>query len=226
MLASVARCAACGAAMILNTGKGTYRYYFCSRAMRQGKTACEGRRIRMDKLDGLVLDHLSQQLFTPERLETMLPDYLTKAEAGVAGRREKLRQVREARGDTEAGIQRLLGLVESGAMQPDDPALRERFAQLRLQKDELDRDIIRLQDSLLKGGVTISPEKLQALSVQMRRRLAEGPPELRQAYISLILSRVVVDRSEVRLEGSKAILDRIAQTGASDSLPEVLSFAD
>ena len=93
------------------------------------------------------------------------------------------------RGDAEAGIQRLLGVVESGAMQPDDPALRERFARLRLQKDELDRDIIRLQDSLLKGGVTISPEKLQALSVQMRKRLAGGPPELRQAYMRLILSR-------------------------------------
>jgi len=44
MLASVARCAECGAAMILNTGKGgSYRYYSCSKAMKQGKTACRGR---------------------------------------------------------------------------------------------------------------------------------------------------------------------------------------
>jgi hypothetical protein len=78
---------------------------------------------------------------------------------------------------------------------------------------------------LLRGNATISPEKLQQLSVQMRERLADGPPELRQAYMKLILSRVMVDCCEVRLEGSKAVLERITETGVSDSLPEVLSFA-
>jgi hypothetical protein len=29
---------------------------------------------------------------------------------------------------------------------------------------------------------TITPDKLKALSVAMQKRLAEGPPELRQAY--------------------------------------------
>ncbi len=59
--------------MILNTGKsGAYRYYICSRTARQGKTDCRGRRIRMEKLDGLVLDHVSHQLFTPYRLATIL----------------------------------------------------------------------------------------------------------------------------------------------------------
>jgi site-specific DNA recombinase len=225
MLAGVARCGACGSAMILNTGKGIYRYYACSKSMRQGKTACTGRRIRMDRLDGLVLDHLSQQLFTPERLAKMLDDYLAKSAAGLAGRREKLRQAREGRGDAEAALNRLLGLVESGAMQPDDPSLRDRLVRLRLQKDELDRSIIRLQDTMLMDSPIITPDKLQLLSVQMRKRLAEGPPELRQAYMRLILSRVVVDDGGVRLEGSKAVLERITETGASASLSEVLSFA-
>jgi len=38
MLVALARCAGCGAAMIRNSGKGgTYLYYACSRAMKQGK---------------------------------------------------------------------------------------------------------------------------------------------------------------------------------------------
>ncbi len=41
--APLASCAGCGAAMIRNSGKGgTYLYYACSRAMKQGKTACRG----------------------------------------------------------------------------------------------------------------------------------------------------------------------------------------
>ena len=45
--------------MIQNTGKGgTYRYYCCSKSMKQGKTACSGMRIRMDRLDGMVRERL------------------------------------------------------------------------------------------------------------------------------------------------------------------------
>jgi len=47
--------AGCASATILNTGKGdAYRYYSCSKSMKQGKIACAGRRIRMDLLDGMV----------------------------------------------------------------------------------------------------------------------------------------------------------------------------
>jgi len=211
--------------MILNTGKGgTYRYYSCSRAMKQGKTTCSGRRIRMDKLDGMVLGHLSEKLFAPERLQELLDGYIAHAQEGHGRMREKLRQARDARGNAEAVIARLLALVEKGTMEPDAPELRERLVALRLQKAELDRDISRLQESLRTGQAELSSEVLKTLSLEMRRRLADGPPELRQAYMRLILERVTVDHDVVRLEGSPAILEKLANRGPSKSTPEVLSF--
>lgn len=226
MLAGVARCATCGAAMIQNTGKGgTYRYYCCSRSMKQGKTACSGMRIRMDRLDDMVLDHLSERLFEPERLEELLRGYLDQAQDGQARAKEKLRQAREARSDVEAKISRLLALVETGAMEPNDPALKDRLVGLRLQKSELEQDIARLQDTPASGALNLSADKLGNLSMEMRKRLAEGPPELRQAYMKLLLEGVTVSNHEVRLEGSPAILEKLAQNGASKSCAEVLSFA-
>jgi hypothetical protein len=65
---------------------------------------------------------------------------------------------------------------------------------------------------------------LKPLSLEMRRRLADGPPELRQAYMRLILERVTVDHDVVRLEGSPAILEKLANREPSKSTPEVLSF--
>ena len=226
MLAGVARCAGCGAAMIQNTGKGgAYRYYACSRAMKQGRTACQGRRMRMDELDGIVLGYLSNKLFTPERLETLLKGFLAHEKDGAAGRREKLRQARETRGGLDAALGRLLALVESGAMPPDDPALRDRLVALRMQQAELGQDIGRLQESVQTGQATITPDKLKMLSMLMKKRLADGPPELRQAYMRLILDAVTVDHHSVRLAGPPIILEKLAQTGASSALPEVLSFA-
>ena len=56
-------------------------------------------------------------------------------------------------------------------------------------------------------------------------QLAEVPPELRQAYMRLILDPVTIDHHDVRLEGPLVVLEKLSQTGASKSLPEVLSFA-
>jgi site-specific DNA recombinase len=44
--------------------------------MKQGKTTCSGMRIRMDRLDGVVLDHLSERLLEPKRLQELLGGYL------------------------------------------------------------------------------------------------------------------------------------------------------
>jgi site-specific DNA recombinase len=61
-LAGLARCGHCGAALIQNTGKGgAYRYYCCSRKLKEGAMACRGLRIRMDKLDGIVLEEVAKR---------------------------------------------------------------------------------------------------------------------------------------------------------------------
>ena len=52
--------------------------------------------------------------------------------------------------------------------------------------------------------------------------VADGPPELRQAYMKLLLEGVTVSHHEVRLEGSPAILEKLAQNGAPMSCAEVL----
>ncbi len=56
--------------------------------MKQGKTACSGRRIRMDRLDEMVLGYLSKQLFAPDRLGELLQGYMVKAAERLASQRE------------------------------------------------------------------------------------------------------------------------------------------
>ena len=226
MLAGVARCAHCGAAMIINTGKGgQYRYYSCSRAMKQGKTACTGQRIPMDKLDGLVLEHLGSKVFNPDRLEQMLTHYINQHEAGIASRKERLRKLRDIRGETAAARTRLINLVETGAMEADDPELKERLAQLKLRLNDTDEQINALQASLLAGTPTITRERIQLLSEQMRERFRSGPADLRQAYMRLLLECVEVGPNTVTVSGSNAALERLATNGSSSSTSEVLSFA-
>ena len=84
LLTGIATCASCRGGMTLRTGKtGRYRYYTCSTCARQGKSACKGRSIPMDKLDRLVTERLADRLLTPERVG----DLLAGADGSAVGER-------------------------------------------------------------------------------------------------------------------------------------------
>jgi site-specific DNA recombinase len=60
--------------MTIRTGKGgRYRYYTCSIKARQGETGCEGRSIPMDKLDGVVIDHIEREFLDPPGWKSCCP---------------------------------------------------------------------------------------------------------------------------------------------------------
>lgn len=188
------------------------------------KTACPGRCIRGDRLDDMVLGHLSEQLFATDQLaELLAPGPHGPCERGRARQREKLRQTRDPAGPADAPVSRLLSLVESGVMEPDAPELRERLVALRSHKLKLVRDIPRLPKILQIDELELSSEKLKTLSMEMRKRLVERPPELRQACMRLLLENVAVDHDSIRLEGSPVILEKRARRGLSKASPEVRS---
>ncbi|MBA4174476.1 MAG: recombinase family protein, partial [Hyphomicrobium sp.] len=73
LLTGIATCASCGGGMTIRTGKsGRYRYYVCATCAQKGKTACKGRSVPMDRLDEAVMERISDQLLTPERVGALL----------------------------------------------------------------------------------------------------------------------------------------------------------
>lgn len=102
-----------GAALIQNTGKsGTYRYYCCSRKLKEGATACKGLRIPMRRLDQIVIDELSSRILKPDRLAVLLSSYVKSAGTRSADVKERLSRLRQSHKEAEAAITRLLSLVE------------------------------------------------------------------------------------------------------------------
>ena len=225
-LAGLARCGHCGAALIQNTGKGgAYRYYCCSRKLKEGAMACRGMRMRMDKLDGTVIGEVAKRVLEPERLREMLESYVKTASDRQEMNRDRLSKLRAAHKETEAKIMRLLELVENGLMHAEDTELRERLTGLKLHRDEIARETSDLQRRMTSGEPRITPEKVGHLAVLLRDKLHEGPPELRQAYARLLLNEVTVSDQEIRITGSKAVLARAAASKDVDlAAPAVLSF--
>ena len=225
LLTGLARCATCGGAMTLRTGKsGRYRYYTCCRQATQGKTGCRGRSIRMDRLDDLVLNHLCERLFAPDRLGHLLKEYLDRSVNAQAGRREKLRQLKVESTETEGRLKKLLALVETGVMQPDDPVLTERVAQIKLQRQETEERIALLERQLQTQGYQLTPERLAAFGNALREQLANGDVQFRKAYLNVFVDQIEVDDTEIRIRGPKSALAKAASAPLSKPSDAVPSF--
>lgn len=118
LLTGLATCATCGGAMTLRTGTSktgeVHKYYTCLTCRRQGKTACKGRSITMDRLDNLVVEHLADRLFDPERLSAILATAATHRAEKTAEVDGRLSALCAEVLDADEKLKRLYKMVEEG----------------------------------------------------------------------------------------------------------------
>lgn len=119
LLTGLATCASCGGGMTLRTGKsGRYRYSTCAQ---QGKSACPGRSVPMDKLDRLVTDQLNAALFTPERVRALLGVLLSRQTSRSEDHPQRLTALQNKLAECESRLSRLHQAIENGIAEASDP---------------------------------------------------------------------------------------------------------
>jgi hypothetical protein len=68
----------------------------------------------------------------------------------------------------------LLELVEKGLMEAEDPAMRERLVGLKLQRDQIAKEIGELQNRMASSSPTIIPEKVARVGALLRDNSTMG----------------------------------------------------
>ncbi|UYO54618.1 recombinase family protein [Rhodopseudomonas palustris] len=220
LLTGLAVCATCGASMTLRTGTSStgavHRYYTCSACARSGKTACKGRSIRMDKLDRLVTEHLVERLFEPSRLTEML--------SSLAGRRAEKEQSLNTRiaalqrevSDADEKLKRLYRLVEDGVTDLDE-VLKDRLNGLKAERDRA-RAALERAKSYAGGAIQLDPALVEGFGRLMRQHLTTGSIPFRKAYLQSIIDSVEVDDAQIRIRGSKDVLEKAVLASRSGGL--------
>jgi site-specific DNA recombinase len=220
LLTGLAVCATCRGGMTLRTGTSQngviHRYYTCSTCARKGNSACKGRSIRMDKLDGLVTDHLVEQLFHPERLAGILGSLTARrAEKAESVNRRVMALQREVT-DVEDKLKRLYRLVEDGITDLDD-VLKDRLNNLKAERD---RAMAALEAAKyqIAPGIRIDPALIERFGRSMREKFTIGSVPFRKAYLQSLIDTVEVDDLHIRIRGSKEVLERavLAEQTASE----------
>ena len=85
LLAGLLRCGKCGASFSKESsgkafaGEYPHAYYNCLSFLRLRKASSKGKRIRVNILDRIVLDHVADKLFTVERCRALASDLVDRA---------------------------------------------------------------------------------------------------------------------------------------------------
>jgi site-specific DNA recombinase len=224
LLTGIATCASCGGGMTLRTGKtGRYRYYACSTCARQGKTACKGRSVPMDKLDRLVTERLADRLLTPERVGNILAGLLERQTAKDEDHAARLRALKTKLADAENRLGRIYAAIESGVADLTDLTLKARVAAVKTERDIAKTAFDRaLAETSPRARIT--PDKIAAAVEVMRNSLLTGDTPFRGAYIRSVIDQVEVDDAEIRIIGRRSVLERLVMGGGAAAPAEVPSF--
>jgi site-specific DNA recombinase len=199
LLGGLATCASCGSGMIISTGKsGKYRYYACGGRVRQGKGTCEGRRIRMQEIDDLVLTAIMEDLLTQERMTEFLQELQERQTAKTAAVCDSLAKHEAQLSDVKAKLSRLLELVETGIIETSDPSLAERLDNLRTQRDITDKAVKTARKKLVPEE-RITEKMVSQFNKLMQHALTQDAPPFRRAYLRSVVDKVEIDKTEVRI---------------------------
>ena len=209
--------------MTLRTGKG-YRYYACAGRAQKGPTRCGGCAVPMPKVDEAVLSTLVEQVFAPERLLELVEGYLNQAKADAQQHRSQHGQLKADLTETEGAINRLVGMVEVGLMNVNDPALADRLKALKTKQASLQSQISTASATEPAQKHRLTEAKLNKLSGAIRSALRDQAPEMRKAYLKLFVDNVIISKQEIRVSGPKGILAKAAINDLPNTPGEVITF--
>jgi hypothetical protein len=185
--------------MTLTSGKsGRYKYYKCTNRLSKGNAHCPSGNIPMQKLDELVLAHLTERTFTPERLQLMLHEARTLLRERSSGAGGKLGPLQAELKRTENRLSRLYDALESGVVTLDD-TFQRRTQQAKAARESVLIEMAGLRRRQALPAARILPSQVAAFSKVLRARLRDRASGFAKDYL-----RAVVD--EIRVEGNAAAI--------------------
>jgi hypothetical protein len=210
--------------MTLATGKdGKYRYYKCQSRIAKGNTHCPSGNIPMEKLDELVLKALSDKVFTPDRLKSMIAGVRERMRSSHSAQDARLKVLTRELNELKGRSERLFEAVESGHL-PLDTALQQRAHKLQARRQELLLEIAGAKRETETPLKALKAGQVDAFGRALRSRLGGNRPFAKQ-YLRLLVSEIRVADKALEMRGSYAALAHAIAQDKAGTLAAVPSFA-
>lgn len=208
LLTGILRCAACGGAMTVMTGKrGRYRYYSCGNRRRQGLTSCSAGPVRLDHLDEVMARFVQNQLLDADAMEAILEALLDRKRTRVTERQRHIGELNRRAAEAQQRLSRLYEAIENGVADPADVDLAGRIDSLKAARDLANAEATKAGEVLKASGIgAVSPEMLAEFTTRARKRVRAGGPKQRRDLLHRFVQRIEVHDRLIRVGGKRESL--------------------
>ncbi|WP_072909503.1 recombinase family protein [Malonomonas rubra] len=217
LLTGLLKCS-CGARMTLATGKGgKYRYYKCTTRINRNKQACDSSSIPVETLDRLILDAISDKVFTPQRVAAMLRMLQEQVKNSRSKHDGELLSLKKELAQVEQSLSRLYEAIENGLVALDE-TLKQRTQNNQYKRQEILTEIARVKKESESDFDQLGPENVLLFCNALKAKLHDSSSNFGKNYLKLLIEDITVDGKEVRITGSYAALaGALEKTKAGDS---------
>ena len=158
----------------------------------------------MPKLDELILHHVKQQLFTPERLKSILAALMERRSLQDLANAEPRASLEASLTQVNDKLGRLYKAIEEGIVELDQE-LKDRVSALKNEKALIEASLERLITHA-QSQSQISPERIEAFAELMRTKLDTGDTQARKTYLRSVISQIEIGDQKIRIIGNKSNL--------------------
>ena len=224
LLTGLVRCGVCGSGMATATGKGgRYRYYKCAARIRRG-TACGNGNAPMQTVDRMVLDTLTDKVFTDDRVRQMLFAVKEQRKGTSQEQQAFLRELGSELEKNRQATERLYEAVEAGLL-PHDATLTERAHKLQSRRQEILTEMAGIKREAGMPNELLSEKNVRVFCNALRKRLHDPGSSFGKQYLRLLVKDVRITGKEIRMRGSYEALAQtvaIKELGTPEGVPSFI----
>jgi site-specific DNA recombinase len=225
-LVGLLKCGHCGAGMAQASGKsGRYRYYKCTTRLAKSVDACTAKNLPREQTDAMVLDALSERVFTPKRVSLMLTELLRHQQQAKTAEDARLITLTKELERATTGLDRLYQAIEEGAVSIDE-TLRTRTQKLKARRCEILTDMAKLKDRQALAVRRVNADTVNAFCTALKERFTDRTSGLGKAYLRLLVDEIKLDGNELTVRGSHRRLADAIGFMQKRKLGEVPSFVN
>ena len=201
-LVGLLKCGHCGAGMTQASGKsGRYRYYKCTTRLAKSVDACTAKNLPREQTDAMVLDALSERVFTPKRVSLMLNELLRHQQQAKTAEDARLITLTKELERATTGLDRLYQAIEEGAVSIDE-TLRTRTQKLKARRCEVLTEMAKLKDRQALAVRRVNADTVKTFCVALKERFNDPTSGLGKAYLRLLVDEIKLDGDELIVRGS------------------------
>jgi DNA invertase Pin-like site-specific DNA recombinase/uncharacterized protein (UPF0179 family) len=217
LLTGLAKCGSCGSVMRRQTGKsGRYAYYRCAAKIRFGSSPeCSSCNVNAEVLDKIVMDRLSDELLTPERVTRIVAEIARHREAGMDQVKTDLSQLCKQRDVYRKKLNNLMNALADGYVEACE-IFKDNVKSVQADEARVTGLIEDHQRVISSRVVEITTEQAEQFTDEMREKLKAASPALKKRILRSFVSEVYISSDKIAVIGKKADMAEIV-TGSIKS---------